>query len=486
VDEPTQDQAVPRRPQPTHVVVLVIVGLLVLAAVFLGLQRWAGPGRSAVATALLQVQILAGPVPIVVNSLAVAAVVFLLFRRPSRRRILAAGVALIAGVSVALIILWWVGSTNAFGVYIGKTITGWVIAAIVASALAVATFWSASWARKLGAAVSIILFVLAATLGINSYFGLDPTVADLAGISLQASIHLPPAGTPAADGAGSAPLALWKTWIPVAGMPTKGRTGSVRIPNTESHFVARPAGLYLPPAALVANPPALPLVILMMGQPGNPDPGLVAATLDRFAARHHGLAPIVIVADQIGNPLVDTLCLNSAKYGNVETYITEDVVRWARSHLHIQRGPSAWTIAGYSNGGECAAYFGAKYPGIWGNVIDVSGEAYPGSDAPGKAVAEVFNGNWSAYEKAWPVGILGSRRYPDSVGIFTVASDDLPYRLQAAAVARAAKSAHWKSIYFEVHDGGHGAVALTGGLSEGFTVLYPRLGLAPAHGADGS
>jgi hypothetical protein len=45
-------------------------------------------------------------------------------------------------------------------------------------------------------------------------------------------------------------------------------------------------------------------------------------------------------------------------------------------------------------------------------------------------------------------------------------------------VARAAKAAHWRSIYYEVHDGGHGAVALIGGLDEGFTVLYPRLGLA--------
>jgi enterochelin esterase-like enzyme len=481
VDKTAQEESARPRPRTSHIAVLVTATVLVFLAIFLGVQHWAGPGRSAIATDLLEVQILSGPVPIIVNLLAVVALVFLFLRRPSRRRVIAAAIGLGAGVLVALAVLWWVGSTNAFGVYVGKTITLWVVASFAGSGLAVATFWSAEWFRKLGAAVSIVLFAITATLGINTYFGLDPTVGDLAGISVQASIHLPVGGGSTGQPPGSQPSALWKSWTPVAGMPTKGQVGSVIIPNTHSRFVARPAGLYLPPAALVPNPPALPLVIMMMGQPGNPDPGLIASTLDRFAARHSGLAPIVIVADQIGNPLVDTFCLNSKKYGNVETYITKDVVGWARSNLHIENSPAEWTIAGYSNGGECAAYFGAKYPGIWGNVIDVSGEAYAGSDEPKTVVAQVFHGDWAAYEKTWPVGILGTKRYPDSVGVFTVASDDLAYKVQAAAVARAAKSAHWRSTYYEVHDGGHGAVALVGGLNEAFTVLYPRLGLAAQH-----
>lgn len=461
----------------SHIAVVAIVAVLVLVVTVLALQHWSGPGRSAFATSLLEVQVLAGPTPVIVNALAILALVFLLVRRPTRRRLLAAGIGVAAGVLVALAVIWWVASTNALGVYIGKTITFWAVASFAGNGLAVTAFWSSGWFRKLGAAVSIVCFLLAATLGINSYFGLDPTVGDVVGISVEASIHLPPPGT-SRHGTAPAPAELWKTWAAVPGMPKKGSVGSVVIPNTHSHFVARPAGLYLPPAALVPNPPALPLVIMMMGQPGNPDPGFIASTLDGFAARHHGLAPIVIVADQIGNPTVDTLCLNTAKYGNVETYITQDVVGWARRHLHVEQDAADWTVAGYSNGGECAAYFGAKYPNIWGNVIDVSGEAYPAWDAPGRVVAQVFHGNRAAFQKTWPVSILQSKQYPNSVGVFTVGSADFVYKLQAASVARAARAAHWKSVYYEVPGGGHLASALIGGLNEGFDVLYPRLGLS--------
>jgi hypothetical protein len=111
-------------------------------------------------------------------------------------------------------------------------------------------------------------------------------------------------------------------------------------------------------------------------------------------------------------------------------------------------------------------------------VLDISGEAYAGSEDPKVTAAQYFHGDWDAYERTWPVTILGRRKYADSWGVFTVSSDDLLFRLQATAVARAAGAAGWKSTFFEVSDGGHGVAALSGGLTEGFTVLYPRWGLS--------
>lgn len=140
------------------------------------------------------------------------------------------------------------------------------------------------------------------------------------------------------------------------------------IPGTLSGFTARPAGIYLPPAALVDSPPALPLVVMMMGQPEDPDPRFAAESLNEFAAQNRGLAPIIIVADQLGNSLVDDLCLDTARFGNAETYINKDVVDWARSNLNVIGDARHWTVAGYSHGGQCAISFGAKYPEIWGNI----------------------------------------------------------------------------------------------------------------------
>jgi enterochelin esterase-like enzyme len=154
------------------------------------------------------------------------------------------------------------------------------------------------------------------------------------------------------------------------------------------------------------------------------------------------------------------------------------VVNWARTHLHVLQYPASWTVAGYSSGGECAVSFGAKYPGIWGNVLDVSGESYPGWGTRSQVAATVFHGNWSAYSETWPVNLLAGHKYSNLIGIFTVGSDDDTYRPQAIQISNAAKNAGWKTTYVEVPNGGHGEAALIGGLQDGYNVLYPRLGLS--------
>ena len=476
-----------RLQRPSVIVPAALAVAIVTIAIVLAVQNWTGPHLTPIAVAILTVQIMDGPVPVVVYGLAALAIVVLIWRRPSRKIVARIAVGVILGAAVAPALLWHFRSDPTFGVYVGKTISLFVVAALSASGLAVASFWGSEWWRKIIAGFAIVLAVTSATVGINAWFGLDPTVADLLGLSVPTGIRLPPATGDSAAGSGSttgdgSTAPLWTHWVPPVGMPSQGKIGSVSIPNTLSGFKARPAQVYLPPAALVANAPRLPIVIFMMGQPGNPDVTFAAQILDKLAAKHHGLAPIVIAADQIGNPSDDTLCQNTALFGNSETYITRDVVNWARTHLHVLGDPAHWTVAGYSNGGECAAYFGAKYPQIWGNVLDISGEGYAGSEEPKVTVNRYFHGNWHAYERTWPVTILSTHTYPDSWGVFTVSSDDLLFRLQATSVARSAGAAGWKSTFFEVPDGGHGGAALTGGLDEGFKVLFPRWGLSAKQG----
>ncbi|OZB87966.1 MAG: hypothetical protein B7X41_10640, partial [Microbacterium sp. 14-71-5] len=128
--------------------------------------------------------------------------------------------------------------------------------------------------------------------------------------------------------AAGAVMPLFETWTPPADLPSEGTvtllTGEERIPSSAG-FAPRDASLYRPPAALVPDPPALPLVVFMMGEPGDPDPSFVADAMDRLAAAHHGLAPIVIVADQLGSEDGNPACVDSAAYGGVETYFTQDI-----------------------------------------------------------------------------------------------------------------------------------------------------------------
>jgi dienelactone hydrolase len=430
--------------------------------------------------AILRMNIVDSPFVGVIYTLGLGAVLFLALRRPSRRWIITGLAALLTGSLCAFLVLWFVAATDAFGVGLGTGTMIWVYLVFSAICLAIVNLWRSRATRKVVASLSIVLFLLVGTVGINADFGLDRTVADLAGVSTQKPLTLPKTAAPTPTSTPT-PLdggALWANWTPPKDMPSGGTTGTVVISNTTSGFKSRPAGLYLPPAALVKNPPLLPLVIMLMGQPGNPDPSFQAPILNAYAARHSGLAPIVLVVDQLGSPGVDPLCLDTAKFGKVETFLTVDAVNWARANLHVLQDAAHWTIAGYSNGGECALSLGTKFPQTWGNVLDISGEEYPGSDKPAATLASVFKGNRAAYDAVKPLGMLASHHYPDTVGIFTVGSNDGMYRTEAKAVDAATTAAGWKTTYFEVPNGGHVLGALNGGLQEGYKVLYPRLGLS--------
>ena len=458
-----------------------MLAVLLVAAVLLALQTWTGSHVSPLARAVLRLDLVAGLLPVAVYAVAAIAWVAVIAREPSRGRVLSTAIGAVVGGLFGGGLAWYLSSSDAFGVALDLTTTTWAVAIFAAVGLALPTFWRSPAWRKLLAVVAIVSFAAAGYIGINADFGLDRTVADVAGVSTENTLSVPvvtPSPTPSATPTLRAGGALWANWHAPAGMPTAGTQGQVVIPNTISGFAARPAGLYMPPAALTANPPALPLVIMMMGQPGNPDPSFSAAVLDRFAAAHDGLAPIVLVADQIGNPAVDTLCLDTARHGKSETYITQDVVNWARTHLHVLQDAAHWTIAGYSNGGECALSFGVKYPQIWGNVLDISGEQYPGADRAAATLASAFGGSRAAYDAVKPLNLIVGKSYPNTYGIFTVGSNDGVYRTEAKAVFAATTAAGWKTTYFEVLNGGHVLGALNGGLQEGYTVLYPRLGLA--------
>lgn len=435
--------------------------------------------------AILSAQIVDGPVPSVVWGLAALTVAVVAVRRWPRRALAASVIAAAGAGALSVVLLVLANAQDWFGVALDAGTWAWSIATFAAVGFVIGSFVGAPVWRRFVAASAVILVAIAGTVGVNADFGIQPTVASFAGVSLTKRIEIPVAAAPTptpSGGASAAPLraggALWANWTPPADMPAKGATGTVDIPNTVSGFIARPAGLYLPPAALAKNAPLLPLVIMMMGQPGDPDPGWQQDSLDAFASRHGGLAPIVLVADQTRDHATDPMCVDSARYGNASTYITQDVLPWARSHLRVLRDPAHTVVAGYSNGGECAISFGARYPDLWTNVLDISGELYPGSDHPAQAVKDVFGGNQGAYQATWPQNILAAGHYPDSFAVFTVGAPDGGYTSQAHQMAGFAAAAGWKTVLQELPGAGHGSAALHGGLDVGYTQLYPRLGLS--------
>jgi S-formylglutathione hydrolase FrmB len=59
------------------------------------------------------------------------------------------------------------------------------------------------------------------------------------------------------------------------------------------------------------------------------------------------------------------------------TYVAEEVPDWAVANLRVQQPGQAWGIAGYSEGGYCAANIALQHPNLFGYAGSISGYFLP-------------------------------------------------------------------------------------------------------------
>lgn len=438
---------------------------------------------------LAHVMLFGGPLPLVIECLSALAAVFLIVRRRPRGRrvrwVVAVVAALIAGAAVGLLLCWVVGDLfNAFDVTLSPVSRTWIALAFAGIALALLNLVKTRVGRRVGAVAGIVVFALLGTLGVNADFGQYPTLASALGISSFPDL---PATLLAAQQAraGTAPsteVPLWKTWEPPAGMPSKGIVGAVTIPATVSHFAAREALVYLPPAALVPNPPALPVMVMLSGQPGSPDNIFIAGHLDSvmntIAAADGGLAPIVVVPDQLSAPDVNPMCVDS-KIGNSASYLTVDVPAWIRANLDVQSATTAWGIGGFSQGGTCAIQLGAGHPELFGSVFDISGELEPKVGTPAQTIAAGFAGDAAKYDAAKPLSIIAAHApYKNTVGVFAAGSLDTKYTPWIATVAAAAQSAGITTSVLSSPGTAHDWHTVRYAFQHGLPAIYAQMGLS--------
>lgn len=428
---------------------------------------------------LLELDLADGPVPWIIWGLAAAGLVALLIRPLRRRWIVRASIAVVAGALIGWFLVVFVDAADVFGVPMPGAVHWWTTAGFAAIGLAIASLWDSHWWRKVVAIVTVIGSVLSMGIGVNQAFALDRTLGDILGINTLGPLtHFAPPLPGKADPA--QPLA--DTWTPPADMPAHGRYGALIGANalkSSAGFRPRAATIYLPPAALVKDPPPLPVVVFMMGLPGYPNPHPMVDVMNEFAAKHDGLAPIVIIADQLGAQDQNPGCIDSAAYGGVETYFNTDIPNWIRGHLRVLQDPKYWTISGYSNGGACAFIYGARHPDIWGNIATASGEPWSGFGDP-KSVEKAFRGDKALFDASKPQAILAEHpgAYDGHYAIFAAGALDKKYGPANKVSAGLAEAAGFTTTYYLVPNATHTGPGLRGGLEKAFDVLYPHLGLA--------
>ncbi|WP_298228371.1 hypothetical protein [Gryllotalpicola sp.] len=382
------------------------------------------------------------------------------------------------GAGLGYLACWWFGDVrDDFGIALTPIMRMWVAFAFGGMALAiVAIVQRGAWHRALGG-LMIPIVVLTAAIGFNEDFGYYPTIASI--VVSNPYAHRTFTALPRRPQSTVPSLA---TWRPPAGMPTKGALYSTPIPGTVSNFAARDAVVYLPPAALTRNPPHLPVIVALSGQPGSPDQLFVVAhlnaVLDAFAKTHRGLAPIVVAPDQLGNPWSNPMCLDTAAGGNSATYITVDVRNWVLAHLRVLPQRRDWAVMGFSQGATCTSQFIAGNSNEFGAGLAIVSQLVP--SAGHLTIAKYFGGSAARYAAVAPTAVMNRHgRYRDTMAIWVVGRGDQRYGTAGGILQRAAARQGMNTLLF-VAPSGHDMNTVRFAFANALPVVLTRFGFGPA------
>lgn len=420
------------------------------------------------------------PFLVTVDVLAAALALYLVVR-PTLRRTLAGLAAAVVGAGLGWFTTWLFGDAlDVFGVELTPVTRMWVALAFAGVALAVANLFRARWWRRLIAVLSVPVFLVAASAGVNVEFGAYRNLDDALGVVPYPALSFhSERGEVAAVGTDYA-----STWTPPADLPATGRVGVVRIPATVSRFPARAAVVYLPPAALTARPPVLPVLYAFSGQPGAPadvfTAGRIAQTMDAFAAGHDGIAPIVVAADQLGGPGRNPMCVDSRAFGDSATYLLKDVPAWIEAHFRVSSDPAAWSVFGYSQGATCAVQFLTGHPERFGSALASSSELGPTLGDRASTVRSGFGGSTRAFDDAQPAHLMARNApYADSTLVLGVGQNDAKYSAFARILAADATRAGIRTRLIVSPGSAHDWNTVRYTLRNGFPDIARRLGLTP-------
>ena len=332
-----------------------------------------------------------------------------------------------------------------------------VAVGLLSAAIALAAMKEVRWPGRLLAVLAVAGVAISGAAAVNQHYGEFPTMRAVLGVDPDNESDLQrnfvPADQLVVAPAGSA---LSTVWTAPPGMPDHGTLAEVPIPGTTSGFPARNAWIYLPPAYLTTPRAALPVVVMMAGAPGQPrdwiDGGQLATVMDAYAAEHAGLAPVIVVVDNLGASFANPACVDSP-LGNVLTYLRVDVPQWIKSNLQVDQDAEQWAVGGLSSGGTCALLLAVNAPDVYRSFVSISGEDRVTIGDPTKTLNKLFGGSQTAFDAVDPLSVMKSTTFPDTAG-FVVGGTDDTYLPQAKRVAAAGTAAGMTITYVEL-PGGH-------------------------------
>ncbi len=180
----------------------------------------------------------------------------------------------------------------------------------------------------------------------------------------------------------------------------QGYTLRLTVTGKLSH-ITRNVYVYLPPAYFEQQYAhyRFPVIELIHGQPGEPQDWInvvgVQVMLNYLIRRGAAKPAVLVMPDANGSSRVSLQCLNQVRGPQDLTYLAVDVPLAISRLLRVQPPGDAWGVAGYSEGGFCAANMALRYRYRYGFAAAISGYFRPYDNnlgSPDRAV-DPFGGN---------------------------------------------------------------------------------------------
>jgi enterochelin esterase-like enzyme len=157
-----------------------------------------------------------------------------------------------------------------------------------------------------------------------------------------------------------------------------------------------------------------PVIELLHGFPGEPQDWItvlgVNTMMDQLVDEHEAKPAVLVMPDANGARGVSLQCLNQAGGPQDDTFLSRDLPGYIAARLRVQQPGTGWGIAGYSEGGYCAANLGLQHGRVYSYAGVLSGYFRPYDNQLTSPVREVspFGGNRRAAELNTPLDVLRS------------------------------------------------------------------------------
>jgi enterochelin esterase-like enzyme len=280
----------------------------------------------------------------------------------------------------------------------------WVLFALLVLGFGALIWWLVVARRValkvVAACLSFAVAMFFGVLTVNKYFSYYDTwgaaIADLSNSS-------PNTGPQISQGsllAGNKSLTFDQRAVYVKLAEVQGYTLRVVVPGKLSH-ITRAVYIYLPPQYFQQRYAKyrFPVIELIHGQPGLPQDWInvvgVEETLNTLAKQGQASPAVLVMPDANGGNNISLQCLNQVGGPQDLTYLAQDVPDEIGHLLRVMPPGNAWGVAGYSEGGFCAANMALQYRYRYGYAAALSGYFAPMKNKLGNPLRMVdpFGGN---------------------------------------------------------------------------------------------